>query len=95
MLLSAGMLLATVVFIQRSKPRRRTMETTTGHIITIDRVAMTLTISGPTETMDAIPAVELAAAAREHAFLVDWARGPLDEVTYAVVQANSLADFFD
>jgi hypothetical protein len=54
--------------------------TTTGHIITIDRDAMTLTISGPTETMDAIPASEIDAACAAEG--VSCTYEALDETSY-------------
>lgn len=58
----------------------------TTNTLTVDVAKRTLTISGPTETMDAIPDAELDAAAAEQGLSVDWARGPIDETTYAMVE---------
>lgn len=60
--------------------------TTTGHTITADLDSMTLTIGGQVETMDAIPDSELEAAAALIGCAVDWARGPLDETSYRLVE---------
>jgi hypothetical protein len=61
------------------------MQTTTGHIITVDLETLTLSITGPTETMDAIPDAELDAAAEGAGCLVDWSRGPTSESSYRLL----------
>jgi hypothetical protein len=68
---------------------------TTGHTLTINPDAMTLTISGPTETMDSIPDIELRTAALQLGLAVDFERGPLNETSYALRQIETLADLFD
>ncbi len=59
--------------------------TTTGHTITIDLETLTLGISGPTETMDAIQDLELDAAAAAVGCIVDWAHGPTSESSYRLL----------
>lgn len=63
-----------------------TRTASTGHTITAELDTMTLTISGHVETMDAIPDSELEAAAALIECAVDWARGPLDETSYGLIE---------
>lgn len=54
--------------------------TTTGHTLTIDAAALTMSIAGDLDTMDAIPDAELAAAAAAEGLV--WTGEALDATSY-------------
>lgn len=66
-----------------------TRTASSGHTLTADLATLTLTIGGQVETMDSVPDAELDAAAALVGCAVDWARGPLDETTYGLADADA------